>query len=175
MVMCLLECTVLFFSRGGFCIGVTAQGTGAGHHFHLRPVALLVVCSGVAPPAPAHRRRLELKLLLGSLLHRRVFLSNIHYFFKCGRKVYFGFPRNEGQIWPRISHYGELCVPVSGQAILPNPFPFVFLNGILAPLPLWFSDGLHMLCSCASLLVAASLLPGTAAQGVSAWNSFQTL
>lgn len=35
-------------------------------------------------------------------------------------------------------------------------FPFVFLNGILALLPLWFSDGLHMLCSCTPLLVASS-------------------
>ena len=135
MVMCLLECTVLFFSRGGFCIGVTAQGTGAGHHFHLRPVALLVVCSGVAPPAPAHRRRLELKLLLGSLLHRRVFLSNIHYFFKCGRKVYFGFPRNEGQIWPRISHYGELCVLFQGRQSYQIPFHLFFLMVFLLLFP----------------------------------------
>lgn len=42
-------CDTFFFSffPGVFCIGVMAQGPGAGHQFHLRSVALLVVCSGV--------------------------------------------------------------------------------------------------------------------------------
>lgn len=46
---------------------------GAGnHHFHLCPATLWVVCSGVAPPAPVHQSRLELKLLLGSLVRGHV-------------------------------------------------------------------------------------------------------
>lgn len=107
--MHLLGCTILFFFPGGFCIGAMMQGTGAGHRFHLRPVVLLVVCTGVAPPAPAHKRRLELKLLPGSLLNRHTFPSNIHYF-KCGRKVYFGFPRN------MRAEFG-LVFPVMGSCV----------------------------------------------------------
>lgn len=150
------------FLFGGFCIGVMLQGTGTGHHLHLCPAAL-VVCSGVAPPAPAHRRSLELKLLLGSLLHRHVFPFDIHYFFKCGKKVYFGFPRNVrvefGLVFPVMGAVCS-CLRVGNGSL----FPFVFFSGILAPLPLWLSDALHMLCSCTLLLVASSLLPGTAMQ-----------
>lgn len=135
---------------------VAAQGVAAGHHFHLCSLAVLVVCSGVATPAPALRRRLELKLLPGSLLHRCMFLSNIHYFFKHGRKVYFGFPKNVragfGLVFPVSSYLGV------GDGSL---FLFVFLNGILSPLLLWFSDSLHGLCSCTPL-VTSSLLLGRA-------------
>lgn len=148
-----LRCLIPFLE---VFISVTAQGTGAGHHFHWCPAALLVVCSGVAAPAPALRRRLELKLLPGSLLHRCMFLSDIHYFFKHGRKVYFGFPKNVragfGLLFPVSSYLGV------GDGSL---FLFVFLNGILAPLLLWFSDSLHILCS-RTPLVTSSLLPGRA-------------
>lgn len=148
-----LQCLIPFLE---IFIEVTAQGTGAGHHFHLCPVVLLVVCSGVATAAPALRRRLELKLLPGSFLHRRMFLSNIHYFFKHGRKVYFGFPKNVragfGLIFPVSS-----CLGVGDGSV----FLFVFLNGIPAPLLLWFSGSLHIWCSCTPLVIS-SLLPGGA-------------
>lgn len=156
-----LQCLVPFLE---VFIGVTTHGTAAGHHFHLCPVALLVVCSGVATPAPALRRRLELP---GSLLHRCRFLSNIHYSFKHGRKVYFGFPKNVragfGLVFPVSSYLGV------GDGSL---FLFVFLSGILAPLLLWFSDSLRILCSCTPL-VASSLLPGRAGS-VSTCDCFQT-
>lgn len=127
-----LQCLIPFLE---LFIGVRAQGTGAGHHFHLCPVALLVVCSGVATPAPALRRRLELKLLSGSLLHRHIFLSNIHYFFKHGRKVYFGFPKNVragfGLIFPASSYLrvgdGSLFLFVSSLMA----FLFLFSFGSL--------------------------------------------
>lgn len=127
-----LQCLIPFLE---LFIGVRAQGTGAGHHFHLCPVALLVVYSGVATPAPALRRRLELKLLSGSLLHRHIFLSNIHYFFKHGRKVYFGFPKNVragfGLIFPASSYLrvgdGSLFLFVSSLMA----FLFLFSFGSL--------------------------------------------
>lgn len=120
MVMCLLGFAIIFFP-GGFCIGVMARGSGARHCFHLCPLAVLAACSARAPSGPKHRGRLELKLLLGISLHKHRFPSNIHYYFKHGKKVYSGFPENVG------AEFG-LAFPtggVVGSYVRPFPcFPF---------------------------------------------------
>lgn len=160
---CLLELTVPYSFPGDF-YWCHSTGNCCWSPLSLVSCGSLLVCSGVATPAPALRRRLELP---GSLLHRCRFLSNIYYSFKHGRKVYFGFPKNVragfGLVFPVSSYLGV------GDGSL---FLFVFFSGILAPLLLWFSDSLHILCSCTPL-VASSLLPGRAGS-VSTWDCFQT-
>lgn len=160
MVMCLLGFAMIFFP-GGFCIGVMARGSGASHCFHLCPLAVLAARSARAPSGPEHRGRLKLKLLLGISLHKHTFPSNIHYYFKHGKKVYSGFPENVG------AEFG-LAFPIGGVVgsyVRPFPCSLFFPKGILAPFPCFFSSASHTLCSYA--LVAFSLLPGVAVQNVS--------
>lgn len=131
MVMCLLGFAMIFFP-GGFCIGVMAQGGGASHCFHLCPLAVLVVCSARAPSVPEHRGRLELKLLLGILLHKHTFPSNTHYYSRRGKKFYFGFPENAG------AEFG-LAFPIKGsrrflrETVSLSPFFFLTVFLLLFP------------------------------------------
>lgn len=141
MVMCLLGFAIIFFP-GGFCIGVMARGSGARHCFHLCPLAVLAACSARAPSGPKHRGRLELKLLLGISLHKHRFPSNIHYYFKHGKKVYSGFPENVGAEFGLAFPTGGGCRFLCETISL---FSFFFLRVFLLLFPV-FSLLIHMCC-----------------------------
>lgn len=129
----------------------------------------LLWCS---PPAPAHKRRLELKLLLGSCSTDACSHPLLLQMQKEG--LLWISQECKGRIWPwYFPLWGALCSFLRVDD--GSPLPFVFLNGILSPLPLWFSDGFRMLCSCTHLLVDSSLLSGMAVQSVSTRDCFRTM
>lgn len=158
VVMCLLECTILVILSQRFLCWCNRAENWCWPRLPLESCSSSGGLLWCGPTSSYTQEKAWIKTFTRKFASWTRVPSNIHYFFKHGRKVCFGFPRNVRAEFGLVFPVTRSCVFLSeGRRWLPVFICCIFLNGILALLSLWFSNGLHTLCSCTPCSFLSSL------------------